>query len=208
MNISLRKIAFGLLLSTLFTGAAVAQGRIATIDLNKAYNSYWKKRDAEALLKDEQTSMEKDLKSMQDSYKKLNEEYQKLLDSASDPAVSTEERDKRKSQADDKLKQLKQKQEDFLAYPNRAEVDLSERKKSAVNRLIAEIRNVVAARAKTASYSLVLDSGNEAAVIYASSENDITGEIIKDLNANAPASSSGGSTEDSKSEKKSEKKGK
>jgi len=206
MNISFRKVAFGLLLIVICGGSALAQGRIATIDLSKAYNSYWKKIHAETLLKDEQTSMEKELKSMQDAAKRINEEYQKLLDSASDPAISVEERDKRKSQADDKLKQLKQKQEDMVAYRDRAQVDLTERRKSAVNRLVSEIRNVVAARAKGANYSLVLDSGNEAAVIYASSENDITADIIKDLNANAPAS--GASTDDTKSDKKSEKKGK
>ena len=206
MNISFRKVAFGLLLAAVCGGSALAQGRIATIDLTKAYNSYWKKIHAETLLKDEQSGMEKELKSMQDAGKKINEDYQKLLDSASDAAISVEERDKRKSQADDKLKQLKQKQEDMVAFRDRAQVDLSERKKSAVSRLVSEIRNVVAARARTANYALVLDSGNEAAVIFASSENDITADVIKDLNANAPAS--GASTDDTKSEKKSEKKSK
>jgi Skp family chaperone for outer membrane proteins len=199
-----RTLALGLVAGAILSGSAVAQGRIATVDLTKAYNSYWKKRDAESLLKDEQTNVEKDLKAMQETYKKLNDEYQKLLDSASDPAVSTEEREKRKSQADEKLKQLKQKQEDFVAYRNRAEVDLTERKKSTISRIVTEIRNVVAARAKTAGYSLVLDAGNEAAVIYSSGENDITADIIKDLNANAPAA--GGATDDTKTDKKSEKK--
>src|SRR5436190_7709161 len=175
MNISLRKFAFGLLLATLFAGSASAQVRIATVDVTKAFNSYWKKREAEAVLKDDQTRMEKDLKSMQDEYKGINEGYQKLLDSASDAAISTDERDKRKTQADDKLKQLKQKQEEFLSTKSRAEVDIQERRKSAISRIIAEIRNIVAARAKAANYTLVLDSGSEAAsvVVYASGETDI-----------------------------------
>jgi outer membrane protein len=194
----------------LFAGAALAQGRIATVDLAKAYNSYWKKRDAETLLKEQQADMEKELKSMQDAYKKINEDYQKLLDSASDPAISTEEREKRKSQADDKLKQLKQKQEDYVSFKNRAEVDLSERRKTTITRIVSEIRSVVAVRAKSANYSLVVDSGggeSTSPVLYSSPENDITPDIIKDLNANAPATGgSADTTKSDKGEKKAEKK--
>ena len=50
MNIRFRQCAVAWVASMLFAGAAFAQGRIATVDLAKAYNSYWKKRDAEALL--------------------------------------------------------------------------------------------------------------------------------------------------------------
>jgi len=204
MNISLSKFSLVPLLITLFAVSASAQVRIATVDLNKAFNSYWKKREAESVLKDEQSKMEKKLKGLQDEYKGINESYQKLLDSASDPAISTEERDKRKSQADDKLKQLKQKQDEFLSEKNSDEVAISERRKSTITRILAEIRSVVAARAKTSNYTLVLDAGSEASfVVYASADTDITPEVIKDLNASAPASSS---TDDTGIEKKSEKK--
>ena len=181
------KIAAGTLLMTFLAGSAFAQGRIATIDLNKAFNGYWKKKDAEALLKDQQTDMEKELKAMSDDYKKINEAYSKLLDSASDPAVSGDEKDKRKGQADDKLKQLKEKQDQYTAFKNRAEMDLAERRKSVISRIISEIRNVVSAEAKKQNYALVMDSGDEAAVVYSNSENDITQVIIKQLNDTAPA---------------------
>src|SRR5580765_3150237 len=177
MNISLQKFGLALALVTLFGISAPAQVRIATVDLNKAFNSYWKKREAESVLKDEQTKMEKKLKDLQEEYKGINESYQKLLDSASDPAVSTEEREKRKGQADDKLKQLKQKQDEFMSEKSSADVSLQERRKSTITRIPAEIRSVVAARAKSANYTLVLDSGNEGSfVIYASGDTDITPE--------------------------------
>src|SRR5436190_8053852 len=168
MNISLRKFGLALALVTLFGISAPAQVRIATVDLNKAFNSYWKKREAESVLKDEQGKMEKKLKGLQDEYKGINEAYQKLLDSASDAAISTEERDKRKGQADDKLKQLKQKQDEFMSEKSSAEVSIQERRKSTITRILSEIRSVVAARAKTGNYTLVLDSGNEASFNEAS----------------------------------------
>jgi outer membrane protein len=203
MNISLQKFGLALALVTLFGISAPAQVRIATVDLNKAFNSYWKKREAESVLKDEQSKMEKELKGLQDDYKGINESYQKLLDSASDPAISSEERDKRKSQADDKLKQMKLKQDEFLSRKNSDEVAITERRKSTIARILAEIRSVVAARAKTSNYTLVLDAGSEASyVIYASGDTDITPDVIKDLNANAPATTSTTDDIDKKSEKK------
>jgi outer membrane protein len=203
MNISLRKFGLTLALTALFGITAPAQVRIATVDLNKAFNSYWKKKEAESVLKDEQSKMEKELKSLQDDYKGINESYQKLLDSASDQAISSEERDKRKGQADDKLKQLKQKQDEFMSRKSSDEVSIAERRKSTITRILAEIRSVVAARAKSSNYTLVLDAGNEASfVIYASTDTDITPEVIKDLNANAPATSSTIDDTQKKSEKK------
>jgi hypothetical protein len=50
---------------------------------------------------------------------------------------------------------------------------------------------------------VVLDAGNEASfVIYASMDTDITPEVIKDLNANAPTTTSTSDDTQKKSEKK------
>jgi len=203
MNRSLRIVIFALALIAISAGPASAQIRIATVDLNKAFNAYWKKRDAEAVLKDEQDNLLKEQKSMEEEFKKLKDAYQKLVDSASDPAISTDEREKRKSQADDKLKQIKQKQDEYQTFSSRAQVDIRERQSSAIKRLIGEIRNVVAVRAKSANYTLVVDAGSEnSSVIYASPETDITADVIKDLNVNAPTSTSSDSSTDKKAPEK------
>ena len=41
------------------TGSAVAQNRMATVDLRKVFDGYWKKKQAEVALKERQTDMEK-----------------------------------------------------------------------------------------------------------------------------------------------------
>src|SRR5712671_741504 len=95
----LRKLVPGLLLMSLLTGSALAQSKIATVDLRKVFDNYWKKKQAEASLKDRQTDMEKEDRNMVDDYKKVKEDYQSLLATANDQAVSAEERDKRKTSA-------------------------------------------------------------------------------------------------------------
>src|SRR3954470_16521641 len=129
MKIVLPKILLGLLVAAIASGSALGQGqgRVATIDLNKAFSNYWKKKEAEANLKDMQMDMEKEFKGLQDDLKKSKETYQKLLNDANDQAVSTEEREKRRRLADDKYKEWKEAEDRAVAYNKQAMTTLDER---------------------------------------------------------------------------------
>jgi len=181
----------GLLLFFLLNGSASAQTRIGTIDLRKVFDNYWKKKQAEAQLKDRQADMEKEDKNMLEDYKKMKEDYQGLLTSANDQAVSPEERDKRKKAAEDKLKQMKDLEETVRQYEAQARNTLLDQSQRTRSKILDEIRNVISARAKAAGYALVIDTASESAnatpvVLFTNNENDITDAIIKELNAAAP----------------------
>src|ERR1041385_101163 len=111
----MKKVLFrlipGLMVIFCLCPAGAAEMRIGTVDLRKVFEGYWKKRQAEAQLKDRQADMEKEDKNMLDDYKKLKDDYQNLLNSANDQAISLEERDKRKQLAEAKLKQMKDLEE-------------------------------------------------------------------------------------------------
>ncbi|HVU99861.1 MAG TPA: OmpH family outer membrane protein, partial [Verrucomicrobiae bacterium] len=106
MKNRLKHLICGACLLAFLSAPAMAQQRIATIDVQKAFDNYWKKKEAEATLKDQQADMQKDLKQMVDDIKKETDAYQKLVSDASDPAVTSEERDRRKKLAEDKLRDL------------------------------------------------------------------------------------------------------
>lgn len=187
----LRKLIPTLLLFCLLSGSAWAQTRIGTVDLRKVFENYWKKKQAEAQLKDRQTDMEKEDKNMLEDYKRMKEDYQNLLTSASDQNVSPDERDKRKKAAEDKLKQMKDLEETVRTYETQARNTLLDQSQRTRTKIIEEIRNVVSARAKAAGYTLVIDTASESAnatpvVLFTSNENDITDAILKELNAAAP----------------------
>lgn len=191
MKNALRKLIPTLLLFCLLNGSAWAQTRIGTVDLRKVFENYWKKKQAEAQLKDRQTDMEKEDKNMLEDYKKMKEEYQNLLNSAGDQNVSPDERDKRKKAAEDKLKQMKDLEETVRTYETQARNTLLDQSQRTRSKIIEEIRNVVSARAKAAGYTLVIDTASESAnatpvVLFTSNENDITDAILKELNAAAP----------------------
>src|SRR5689334_19225951 len=113
---SLRGSIAVIVLMSLLGSSALAQNRIATVDLRKVFDGYWKKRQAEAALKERQTDMEKEDRNMVDDYKKVKEDYQSLLSSANDQAVSSEERDKRKSAAEEKLRRMKEMEDNIASY--------------------------------------------------------------------------------------------
>ena len=61
-----------------------------------------------------------------------------------------------------------------------------------IENLVREIRNIINAKAKTAGYTLVLDTSTQAngatpIVLYSLGETDISEAVLKDLNATAPA---------------------
>ena len=192
MRNSLRRLIPVWLLISVLSGSAWAQTRIGTVDLRKVFEGYWKKKQAEAQLKDRQTEMEKEDKNMLEDYKKMKDDYQNLLSSANDQAVSLEERDKRKKAAEDKLKQLKELEDTIRQYETQARNTLLDQSQRTRLKILDEIRNVVSAKARTAGYSLVVDTAAESAnatpvFLFTNNENDITDAILKELNAAAPA---------------------
>jgi len=176
----------------LLSGSALAQNRIATIDLRKVFDGYWKKKQAEAALKERQTDIEKEDRNMVEDYKKAKDDYQSLLTSANDQAVSSEERDKRKNAAEEKLRRMKEMEDSIAQYERQARTTIGEQSQRMRSNILTEIRNVVNSKAKAAGFSLVIDTAAETinttpVFLYSSNDNDITDAVLQQLNSNAPA---------------------
>jgi outer membrane protein len=191
MKSLLGKIIPGLLMISLLAGSARAQGHIATVDLRKVFEGYWKTKTADAQLKDRAADMEKEHKTMLEDWKKGKEEYQTLLADANNQVLSAEERDKRKKSAEDKLKQLKEGEDTIQQYERQARTTLDEQRKRMRDSIVEEIRTALTAKAKSVGYALVVDTtaesiNNTPVVLYSNKENDMTAAILLQLNANAP----------------------
>lgn len=170
---------------------AMAQGRIATVDLKKVFENYWKKKQAEAALIDRGADLEKEFKAMMADYNKGREEYKTLTADAADPAVSETERERKKGQAEEKLTSLKQQEEAMTKFQNQARTTIDEQRRRMRDNILGEIRKVVDGKAKVAGYFLVLDVAAESinntpVILYSNGENDITDAVLSQLNASAP----------------------
>jgi outer membrane protein len=181
-----------LLLISFMSSPAWAQNRIATVDLRKIFDNYWRTKQADAALKDRGADLEKDHKTMLDDWKKAKDEYQTLLTDANNQTLSVEEREKRKKAAEDKFKQVKESEDAITLYDRQARANLDEQRKRLRDRIVEEIRTTVNGKAKAAGYALMLDTSaecvnNTPVVLYSNNENDITDAVLAQLNAGAPA---------------------
>jgi outer membrane protein len=213
MKSPLRKIVPALLLVSLMSAPAWGQGRLATIDLRKVFDNYWKTKQADAALKDRAADIEKEHKSMLDDWKKAKDDYQTLLTEANNQTLSLDERDKRKKSAEDKFKQIKDSEDAITQYERQARTTLEEQKKRMRDSILEEIRTTINGKAKAAGYALVFDTvaesvNNTPVVLYSNNENDITETVLSQLNAGAPAETpkTEGQKADTKDDKKKVKK--
>ncbi len=171
----------------------MAQTKVATVDLRKVFDNYWKRKQADAAIKDEAAEMEKENASMMTDLNKAKEEYKTMLESANDQAVSAEERDKRKKTCDDKLKQLRDREDTILQYQKTARTKIEERLARTRENILKEIRSVIDAKAEAGGYAMVFDTAaqsvnNTPIVLFAKTkDHDLTDPVLDQLNAAAPA---------------------
>jgi Skp family chaperone for outer membrane proteins len=174
-----------------------ATNRIATVDLKKVFDKYYKLDQARKAFEKEEDDMEKDLKNIETEAAQAEDDYKKLKDAEDDTMISDTERAARKAKADAKQDEVRSYQSELTTYQQQAKDTLALHQQRMMDLLMQDIQTAVNAKAKAAGYFLVVDTSarvangaNTSVVLYSSGENDITDEIIKQLNAAAPVSSS------------------
>ena len=186
------------LLLTFLSGSALAQTKVATVDLQKLFDNYWKTRQANAAIQDQLAQQAKDEAGWKDDLKKATDKYQQDLAQANDPAISADERDRRKQAAAEELKQLQQRQSAIDLTARTAQARMADQSQHMSEKIRADIMADIAAAAKAGGYTIVLNIAAEginigagritvpSAVVYNVSEIDLTDKVLKQLNAGAP----------------------
>jgi Skp family chaperone for outer membrane proteins len=178
-------LVLALCLAPGLTLTAQAQVKIATVDMRKLLNGYWKTKQANAALDARKADLRKELKDMADGLDKAQADYKLLLTQASDPAISEEERTRRHEALNDKTKQINDSKAAFDQFSRQAEVQLQDQVQRMTSNLIADIQAAVGAQAKISGVSMVLNGAADS-VIYNKGDNDLTPDVLKQLNAGAP----------------------
>jgi outer membrane protein len=191
MKTIINRILPGLLLVSLLTLPAIAETRIATIDLRKVFDNYWKRQESEASLKNRGAELDKEYKAYVDDYTKTKEDYNKLLAAANDQSVTPEEREKRKNSAETKLLEIKTAENTIRTFESNAKDQLDSSRKRMRDGILEDIRTAINAKAKSGNYTLVVDTAAESinntpVILFSNGENDITDAILTQLNAGSP----------------------
>jgi len=173
-----------LLLATV--ASASAQSKVATVDMKKLFNGYYKTKLSQTSLENRKTELRKEIKDMADGLEKSQATYKQLLDKANDQTLSADERAKNRIAGDDKAKEINNSRAAIEQFQRQAEAQLGDQSQRMSVSLVTEIQKAVAEKAKAGGYSMVLNSASVEVVVFANTDNDITASVLAQLNAGAP----------------------
>ncbi len=185
----MKQLIHSLLVAVVFAAVATtatAQTKVATVDMKKLFNGYYKTKLAQSSLENRKVELRKEIKDMADNLDKDQTTYKQLLDQASDPAIATDERDKRKQAAADKAKEITNARGAIEQFQRQAEAQLGDQSQRMSVNLVNEIQKAVSEKAKAKGFSMVLNSASNEVVVYYNTDNVITGDVLAQLNAGAP----------------------
>ena len=109
-----------------------------------------------------------------------------------DPTITEEVKAQRRAAAEDLRVEIKKLETMITQFERSARTALSEQQRRYRKNIMEEITELVAKRAKSEQYSMVFDVGADSAdrsriLLYTDGQYDLTEDILKQLNANAPA---------------------
>ena len=189
------------LLFVLFIFAPVslanADLKVAVIDLGKAFDAFYKTKDASAKIDEKKATYQKEIQDQVTEFTHMQDDAKKLYDEANDQTLSAQARA-------DKTAALTQKKQDLLNMQNKIQEMNTERTNEIKDEIVRRHKEILDEITKDINdysgpqgYDLVIDISSASSassvsiVLYHSSKMiDITADIIKQLNATAPVAGS------------------
>lgn len=170
---------------------------IGVISLEKVYNGYWKTDVENKKLKTKQEEALDRIKKLEESLRKEGTVLGNMIKAMQDPRLAAAEQSKRQQQVQTKQKELQQMQDAIRGFRERTQKDLELDMRKAREQIMEEIQQIVSTEAKKRKLNLVLDEAARSAaiapiVIFTDGENDLTEEVLRQLNLSDPKKGSGG----------------
>ncbi|HOK03702.1 MAG TPA: OmpH family outer membrane protein [Victivallales bacterium] len=182
----MKKLIF-FILGTIFSLQISAQDKIAVVDMDELFNGYYKKKIADIELKKQAETYKQYADNLGESLGKLQEEFKKLRDDSLNIALSDVERENKRLAAQDKYRQMKEKEEELKSYSIEKQNIIKAKYEEIREELITEIKAVIARVATKNNFSIVIDKSGKTlnqipAIVYFNQNNDITKIVLKELN--------------------------
>ena len=161
---SLKVLGFAVMFGFMATGITMAADlKIAYVDLAKAFDSYQKTKEFDAVLQTEGEAFQKQRDAM----------VQKIQDSQSKLALMSDAQ-KTSMQAD-----IDKQKDAVVAFDKEKRTELSKKRDEKVREILTEIQGIVSTIAKKDGYTFVL---NDRVMVYGDPQYNITDQVMKTLN--------------------------
>jgi len=166
----MRKIIITLLAILMFAAPALAETKIAYVDLQKALNLSKAGAEAMSNISAQAKKYEDEFKSMQDALKQKKDELEKQTALLSDTARAEKEREYQKGVKD--LQRFKKDVND----------ELQQKDGVHTKRILKELIDILQKIGKDQNYTMIVEK-TKGAVIFADENIDLTDELIKAYDA-------------------------
>lgn len=171
-------------------GTAFAEERIAFIDMDRVFSEYTRTRAAEERLKGQADRFREETETRMEEMQALEEAFAQARQDAQDMALSEDLRRQRRAEAEEKLLELRRKEEEVRAFTEQRRRELENTSRRLRESIVEEINDVLQAYAKERDFIAVLDSSGNSfnqipVILYRRETLDITTFVIERLNAGA-----------------------
>ena len=183
----MRKIITVLALSFVFNVCDAAEQVIATVDFKKVYGEYWRTEQADKKLKAKEDEAKKKIQTHIDAQEKLRQDILKKRQLLKDPKLGAVERSRRQREVEARQKEYQENAGAIRDFQNATMKSLEMEMRKDIDAIRGEIKVVVAAKAKEAGFTLVLDKNT---LVFTDGSADLTKGVLERLNANDPRKSS------------------
>ena len=171
--------------------ARAVDREIVLVDMEKAFNEFYKAKLADAELKKRADEYSEEHKGKVEAYKKLQADIATLQEDVMNTALSEDARSEKRNDMEEKLLERSGMERDIQRLDESAKKDLSDQMRRMNRRITEEMMKVVEDYAKTRGYPVVFDSSLRGMngtpfVLYTDGKIDITDDIINALNKGKP----------------------
>ena len=190
----IRKFIFVVFVLASIGTSLFAQTKVATIDLQKVIQAFYKTKDADAKLAEAQKAYQDELNARMDSYRKAIDAVNRANKDLENTKRS-DDRTRLTQVRDTKVDSARTLEREITDFRGSREKELQNERTIMRANLVDEIRGVVNEKIHSEGYQLVLDTsgqgGNTASpvVFYAERVLDISDAVIAKLNADQKATS-------------------
>ena len=180
-------LSLALLASLALPVSAFAQGKVGTVDMNRAFKEYTKTKDAEAKINEAKNAAKKEYDERAESYKKALDEINKLNQQLEAPALSTDAKSAKAKERDEKISKIKTMEQEINEFRQTRERQLQEQALRMREGIVKEITDIVMDQVKAKGLDLVFDKSGMSLngvplLMYSKDEVEFTNEIVAALN--------------------------
>ena len=194
MNLRTWMLALAAGLALTAGAAGPETGSVKFIDLDKVFNEYYKTKLADAQLKEQAEEFNQERAKLVESYEAMQKDFNEARDQSSSPALGDDARNKLRTQAEEKLIEIREQEQKIRNFDNSRRKQLEEQGRRMRKRIVDEIKEKVQAHARNQGFLSVIDTSGQslngvAIVLYVDSKADITQDMIGLLNKDKAAGS-------------------